>query len=143
MKTIEDLLAYIKSVETFTPVAKQLPGDRPGVYTYGYGDTNCKPGECITELEAEAQLRAKLSQIEQGVKGLVKVAISQGQLLALVDFCYNCGVSALKGSTLLRLLNEGDRKGADAEFVRWNKVGGKVLAGLTHRRELEAGWFES
>ncbi|WP_434779330.1 terminase small subunit [Neisseria sp. Ec49-e6-T10] len=45
--------------------------------------------------------------------------------------------------TLLRLLNQGDYKGAANQFPRWNKAKGKVLAGLTRRRAAEKQLFES
>jgi GH24 family phage-related lysozyme (muramidase) len=65
---------------------------------------------------------------------LVKVELNQGQFDALVSFTYNLG-ALLSTSTLLRKLNAGDYAGAADEFLRWNKAGGKVLNGLTRRRE--------
>mgnify|MGYP000029206258 CR=1 FL=1 len=53
------------------------------------------------------------------------------------------GATALKRSTLVRLLNAGDYKGAEAQFSRWNKAGGKALKGLTRRREAERELFVS
>jgi GH24 family phage-related lysozyme (muramidase) len=44
----------------------------------------------------------------------------------------------LKSSTLRRKINAGDIEGAKKQIMRWNKGGGKVLAGLTKRRTLEA-----
>ncbi|WP_049012749.1 lysozyme, partial [Citrobacter freundii] len=52
-------------------------------------------------------------------------------------------IQALSTSTLLRKLNDGDVKGAADEFLRWNKAGGKVLNGLTRRREAERALFLS
>ncbi|MCD9436513.1 lysozyme, partial [Klebsiella pneumoniae] len=49
----------------------------------------------------------------------------------------------LSTSTLLKKLNAGDIKGAADEFLRWNKSGGKVLNGLTRRREAERALFLS
>ncbi|EBY2991617.1 lysozyme, partial [Salmonella enterica subsp. enterica serovar Typhimurium] len=49
----------------------------------------------------------------------------------------------LSSSTLLRKLNSGDYAGAADEFLRWNKAGGKVLNGLTRRREAERALFLS
>lgn len=37
----------------------------------------------------------------------------------------------------------GDYAGAADEFLRWNKAGGKVLNGLTRRREAERALFLS
>jgi GH24 family phage-related lysozyme (muramidase) len=62
----------------------------------------------------------------------------QHQLDALTSWTYNLGVGNLSSSTLLKKLNTGDYESVPSEMVRWNKAGGKVLAGLTRRREAEA-----
>ena len=38
-------------------------------------------------------------------------------------------------------LNQSDYDGAADEFLRWDKAGGEVLAGLTKRREQERELF--
>lgn len=63
--------------------------------------------------------------------------LTQPQFDALGSFAFNCGIDALDGSTLARKLRQGDVAGAAAEFPRWNKSKGEVLAGLTRRREAE------
>lgn len=63
--------------------------------------------------------------------------LTQPQFDALGSFAFNCGIDALDGSTLARKLRQGDVAGAAAEFPRWNKSKGVVLAGLTRRREAE------
>ena len=60
------------------------------------------------------------------------------ELDALTSWTYNLGVGNLKSSTLLKKLNAGNKDEVPAEIVRWNKANGKVLAGLTKRREAEA-----
>ncbi|HBX9956280.1 TPA: lysozyme, partial [Klebsiella variicola] len=50
---------------------------------------------------------------------------------------------ALSTSTLMKKLNTGDVKGAADEFLRWNRSGGKVMAGLTNRRKAEREVFLS
>jgi hypothetical protein len=69
-----------------------------------------------------------------------QVKLTQGQFDALVSFAYNVGSRALSTSTLIKL-NAGDIKGAADEFLRWNKSGGKVMAGLTNRRKAEEHCF--
>jgi len=51
------------------------------------------------------------------------------------------GAANLESSTLRRLLNAGDHEAAAEQFPRWNKAGGKVLAGLVRRREAERDLF--
>ena len=70
-------------------------------------------------------------------------ALSQGQFDALVAFSFNCGLGALQASTLRRLYNAGDVEGAAAQFPKWNKGGGRILAGLTRRRLAEQALFLS
>ncbi|MNQ87056.1 Lysozyme RrrD [compost metagenome] len=82
-------------------------------------------------------------QYEKGVEQSVVVLFTQEQFDALVSFTYNLGINALKGSTLLRKLNSGDYEGAADEFLKWNKAGGKILSGLTRRREAERMLFLS
>jgi lysozyme len=73
------------------------------------------------------------------------VPLTENQYAALVSFEFNVG--KLSESTLLKLLNFGDKEGAANQFVRWNKghVEGKLvpLAGLTRRRTAESALFRS
>ncbi|EAA7932780.1 lysozyme, partial [Salmonella enterica subsp. enterica] len=88
-------------------------------------------------------LKTGLVGYESDVSRLVKVRLTQGQFDALVSFAYNLGARTLSTSTLLRKLNAGDYAGAADEFLCWNKAGGKVLKGLTRRREAERALFLS
>jgi GH24 family phage-related lysozyme (muramidase) len=69
------------------------------------------------------------------------VPLTQNRFDALISFTYNLGGSALASSTLLKKLNAKDYKGAAAEFPKWNKAGGKVVSGLTKRRDAEMELF--
>ena len=61
---------------------------------------------------------------------------------SLTSFAYNIGTGAFKKSTLLRLLNAGSNKNLVAdEFLKWNKVNGHIVPGLTNRRILEKELF--
>jgi lysozyme len=133
-------LALIESFEGLRLTAYR---DSVGVWTIGYGHTaNVRPDERITEAEAEAFLRRDAEGAEQAVSQLVAVPLTQGQFDALVDFVFNLGRAALAGSTLLRLLNDGDHAGAAAEFPKWCHAGGAVLPGLVARRAKERALFE-
>ena len=145
MKTSDKGLALIKQFEGFSVRPYLCPA---GVPTIGYGATYYPDGKKVTmrdkpvlEADATAMLRSMLVQYENGVERYVQVPITQGQFDALVSFAYNLGLAALKGSTLLRLVNERNFVGAAAQFSRWNKASGKVLPGLTRRREAERKLF--
>lgn len=116
--------------------------DAVGVWTIGYGSTGAhvKPGMTITQAEAEKLLLDDLDRFESAVAKYAKVA-TQDQFDALVSFAFNVGPEALRTSTLLRLHNEGQYALAAEQFARWNKAGGKVMAGLTRRRAAEAALY--
>lgn len=100
-------------------------------------------GTKITQEEADRYLREDLKSFEHAVNCALTRPVSQNQFDALVSFTYNLGAGALKGSTLLKLLNAGNIKGAAEEFPKWNKAAGKVLEGLTKRRMEERQLFLS
>jgi len=117
--------------------------DSAGVWTIGYGHTGSEVhrGQCISELEAEALLRADLKAAVQCVRGAFQVDLAQYQFDALVDFCYNAGRGSLLGSSLLRYVNQGEFDNAVAQFGLWVHAGGKVVPGLVRRRAAEAALF--
>lgn len=118
--------------------------DVGGVKTIGYGHTGSGASKSkITEQEAEQLLVQDVQDAEQTVADLVNVPLEQNQFDALVSLVFNIGAGAFKNSTLLKKLNAGDVDGATKEFLRWNKVKGKVVSGLTNRRRQEAQLFSS
>ena len=81
---------------------------------------------------------------ETQVKAKIKVAQSPNQIAALTSLTYNIGIGAFSRSTLLRLINSGaDKNEIGAQFIRWNKVKGVEVPGLTRRRQLEAELYLS
>lgn len=112
------------------------------VWTIGYGHTStAKKGMVISEEQAEALLRKDIAWVEDAINKNVVVPLNQNQYDALASLIYNIGAGAFSKSTLLRLLNTGDYEGAANQFPRWNKQKGKVLKGLTRRREEERQLF--
>ncbi|MBD2465104.1 lysozyme [Oscillatoria sp. FACHB-1407] len=113
-----------------------------GVPTIGYGTTaGVKMGDRITAEQAEVLLRKDVEKFERAVVNAVKVPLTENQFSALVSFTYNLGAGALQKSTLLKLLNQGNYEAAAQEFPKWNKAAGKVLTGLTRRRQAEQALF--
>ncbi len=110
-----------------------------GVWTIGYGHTaGVRPGQRCTPAQAKVWLREDLA-VAAGEVGALGLELTQGQAEALVDFVFNLGIGALKGSTLLRKIRAGAGKdGIQAEFRRWVYAGGEVQKGLVKRREWEA-----
>lgn len=135
-------LKLIKSFEGCRLTAYQCPA---GIWSIGYGHTRGtkrgllipQRGLTITQDQAEYLLKLDLQRFEDGVTTLVQVPLEQHEFDALVSFSFNVGTAAFQRSTLLKKLNKGDRLGAAEDFLRWDRVKGKVVPGLTRRREKE------
>ncbi len=135
-------LDLVKSFEGLKLRAYLCPAK---VWTIGYGSTgpHVTPGKVITEAQADELLQDDLDRFEKAVTRLVTVPLTQNQYDALVSFAFNVGISALERSTLLRRVNAKLFDQARAEFAKWNRAGGRPLAGLTRRRAAEAALFGS
>jgi len=139
MKTSKKGIELIKKYEGLKLKAYKCPA---GVWTIGYGHTkNVKQGDVITEVQAEILLIYDLNDFENCIKKNVRIPLTQNQFDALVSFCFNVGCGNFLKSTLLKKLNEGKIAEAAKEFMKWNKAGGKELAGLTKRRQEEMELF--
>ncbi|ECO9767134.1 lysozyme [Salmonella enterica] len=149
MITSEKGIRLIKQFEGCRLTAYPDPGTGGAPWTIGFGWTHpvdgkpVRPGMTIDQATADRLLKTGLVGYENDVLKVARVKLTQGQFDALVSFAYNVGSRALSTSTLLKKLNAGDITGAADEFLRWNKAGGKVLNGLTHRREAERALFLS
>lgn len=136
---IRSFEGYLRKLPDGSCIAYRCPA---GVWTLGWGCTEgVKEGMRWTKAEAEEALRREIAKHEAAVARLVTVDINQNQRDALISFSYNVGSGALGKSTLLKKLNRGDYAGAQAEFMKWNKAGGRQLRGLSIRRAKEAALF--
>lgn len=136
---------FIKQFEGFSANSYLCPA---GVWTIGYGTTvidgkKVRPGMSCTKEQALMWLTDDVNMYLNEVEGKINphLNLTQGQVDAIASFVYNVGSGNFNKSTLLRLMNSGDFSGAADQFLRWNKSGGKVLAGLTRRREAERAMF--
>ena len=117
-------------------------------WTIGYGNTFFEDGtpvvagNAISQQKAEDLFELISADFSAKVAKLVPSHITPNQFGALTSFAYNCGVVNLQKSTLLKKVNANHNDPTiRAEFLKWNKAGGKVLAGLTRRREAEANLY--
>lgn len=139
MQTGNKGIELIKHFEGCELEAYKCPA---GVWTIGYGHIKgVKEGMKITEHQAEEMLKSELHEYEGYINDYVTVPLNQNQFDAMVSWVYNLGGGNLRASTLLKVLNAGDYDGVPAQMLRWNKAGGKVLEGLTRRRQAEADLF--
>jgi len=114
--------------------------------TIGHGNTYYPDGKRVTLLdkditkqEAFDMFKEVANRFAKRVDTLVTSNLNQNQFNALVSFAYNVGTGNFSSSTLLKKVNKNpDDLTIKDEFLRWNKAGGKVLNGLTNRRNEEA-----
>ena len=135
MKTSRAGIELIKRFEGCKLSAYKCPA---GVWTIGYGHTGgVKQGQTITQAQAEQYLVNDLAKFEAHVEKFnKKYCWNQNEFDAMVSFAYNVG-------SINQLTAFGTRsKNVVKEKIRlYNKAGGKVLAGLTKRRQAEYELF--
>ena len=110
-------------------------------WTIGYGSTGkdihkglvWSQQQCDSRFDEDA---IRFSASLCAVLGNCKT--NQNQFDAMASFAYNLGMGSLKGSTLLNKHKAGDYAGAKLEFLKWDKAGGHVMAGLHTRRIAES-----
>jgi lysozyme len=135
----------VKGVQMFAAYADPAHGWK--VPTIGWGTITYEDGrkvaqgDLINQARADELLAWELGVKAEAVRRLVNVPLNSDQFAALVSFAYNVGPGNLGRSTLLKKLNAGDYAGAADEFPKWNRAAGKVLRGLTRRRNSERNLF--
>jgi lysozyme len=122
-----------------------------GKWTIGFGHTEgVHEGSRLPSVEAALDLLDKdIIPREKQILMSLKRQPTQSQFDAMVSFVFNVGIGNLeaktgfRGSSLLRLFNEGRIEEAADQFARWNKVKGVISRGLIRRREAERELFLS
>lgn len=112
--------------------------DSVGVPTIGFGRTeDVRPNERTTPQRELVRALKDLDGRKAAIARCVTAPLYQHELDAYMSLTYNIGTGAFCGSTLVKKINAGDYAAACAEILRWNKAGGRVLPGLTIRRQAE------
>ena len=126
------------------------PGSGGEPWTIGWGSTTIggkvvRPGQVITQEQADAQLSADLQRFYDALVRAIPAVSSwaPNRTAALVSWAYNVGVGAMQKSTLQRRILAGEDPAvvAQQELPRWNKASGVVLPGLARRRNAEVAMF--
>lgn len=141
----------LELIKRFEGFESKPYADLGGVWTIGYGSTYYESGAKvrssdlpISEARATELLLNVVKQFEHAVDSYTRDDVSQSQFDALVCFAYNIGSQALKKSTLLKFVNTNPNDpNIAAQFLRWNKVEGKAVKGLTNRRKAESQLYFS
>ena len=130
------------------------------VPTIGYGTTRYPNGKKvtmndkeITKAFADECFNSDIVAFENELNSLIRgLNLNQNQYDALLSFGYNLGMDididmiaeGLGDSTLLKLIKRNPLdKNIAKEFLKWNKAGGRVVNGLTTRRQKEAELYFS
>lgn len=138
-----DALSLIREFEGVKLKPYLCPADIPTIGV-GHVMTSKEQREFtngITEAKALELLSADIKHFADFLNGLSGIALNQHQFDALIALIFNIGNGAFAKSTLLKKLKAGDSAAAADEFLRWNKVNGKPVAGLTRRRKAERALF--
>lgn len=132
---------FLEGFEKFRPTSyRPTPKD---VWTAGFGHTSgVTENTTCTLAEARAWLAQDALWACSVVNNQVHVTLTQHEFDALSSLVFNIGSGNFIGSTMLRLLNQGSLAGASAEFPKWDKQAGAVLAGLLARRNAEERYFD-
>jgi lysozyme len=121
-----------------------------GVPTIGYGATYYEDGTrvaltdpVLSKTRIETLLMWHIRYVYlPSVRKLCPNITDAYKLAAIIDFTFNLGSARLKTSTLRKRINSEDWENVPIELRKWNKGGGRVLRGLTLRREAEIGYIE-
>lgn len=142
MNISEAGLSLIKEFEGCRLAAYQ---DVRGIWTIGVGHTGPEvvAGLVWTTGQATAALIHDTQRVVDALNTLIHVKATQGQFDGCCCLAYNIGLGAFGGSTLLRLLNQGDTNGAMEQFPKWDMAGAQVVPGLLRRRLAEQRLFNT
>ena len=145
-------LAINVLIKPFEGYARRLPngdccaypdpatGDEP--WTIGFGSTGRGISKYTVWSKEQAE-DALQEHVRHFISGLVKlsprlVSASPRRIAAVISWAYNCGLGNYRISTFKKRVDANDWEGAAVECRKWTKAAGRVLPGLTKRREAEA-----
>lgn len=130
-------IEMIKPFEGCRLTAYRCPA---GIWTIGWGETlGVKEGDEWTQERADAVLRQRVGQFMLAtLKRCPQLHAEHAErLTACTSLAYNIGVGAFGVSSVRRRTARCEYQGAGDAFLLWNKAGGRVLRGLTLRRQIE------
>lgn len=128
------LVDLVKGFEGFNPKAY---GDFKQT-SIGYG-TRGKPGEIITEEEANNRLQTELAGHAKNIQNAAAaqgITLNENQFNALTSFDFNTG----RGADLINRFGKDPQQLA-SKMLEYTKAGGQDLPGLVKRRQIEAALF--
>ena len=163
METLQEKLEQVKQIcttEFLVPFEGTGPRDNQGNFL-AYKDPGSKDGLPITiawgltfdlqgnkfqlgdKLSYEQALKIKQCVLNRFLADLLtlspKIVLEPSRRIAAVlSWCYNCGLGNYRISTFRKKVNEGSWEEAAEQCLKWDKAAGRVMRGLTRRRQAEA-----
>ena len=149
---VDTFLIYFEGTGPMTPdgrfVAYPDPGNKEtGLpitiswgLTYHADGTPIQLGETWT-LEYASQVKAKvLSGFLSKLLGLSPTLATENvlRIAAVLSWVYNIGLGNYRISTFKKRIDSKDWEGAYEECLKWDRAKGRVMKGLTRRRQAEA-----
>jgi lysozyme len=114
------------------------PATRGYPWTICYGSTEgVRPGDKKSLDECKALLVKELDVYADKVEDCIKRPMSDETEVAFLSLAYNIGTGGFCKSSVARLYNAGDGRGACDAMLRFNRANGIVFPGLTKRRTKE------
>ncbi|WP_029516937.1 glycoside hydrolase family protein [Paenibacillus polymyxa] len=140
-KISKEGLSLIKNFEGCRLAAyKPVPTEQYWTIGWGHYGPDVKQGMTITQTQADTMLAEDMGKYEAYVNNPAYVPVTdqltQNQFDALTSFCYNCGSGNLKALCKSRTVAQ-----IAASITKYDKAGGRVLAGLTRRRAAELALY--
>ena len=136
---------FIADYESFYPEPYRGLDSQNQTIGYGHVIKIAENFESVTSDEAKDLLKKDLDSFVYLVNTMVLgLSLSQNQFDALVSFVYNCGVTALNNSTLLKDIRAGVTDEIIKEdFLMWSNCNEKFALGLYRRRFDEFEMYSS
>jgi len=142
MTAVEILKKLASSFEGCELKAYPDPGTGGKPWTIGRGHTGTDVYDGLVWTQHDVDMAFELdcaNYINWAIRASPSLTkATPGQQAAIADFCYNCGMSNYKASTLKKYVDSGSWTDAKTEILKWDHAGGKVLRGLARRRQAEA-----
>lgn len=137
---------YHKKLPDGSCMAYPDPATGGDPWTIGYGSTfdengvRVKPGDIWSHDKA---LYVKSKVLDKFIAGIFALSPELAKenpyrIAAVLSWVYNCGLRNYKISTYKKKIDAKEWEEAAEQCLKWNKAAGKVMRGLTLRRQAEA-----
>jgi lysozyme len=139
-RTAAWVLIAVPLVAGFEGFSGKVYRDSVNVKTICYGQTAADGADfskVYTKTECEQMLGTDLAKYDKMVHSCIHVTLPPHREAALVSFSYNLGKGALCRGVVARDLNAGNVANGCRAILLYDHAGGRVLAGLTRRRQAE------